>query len=73
MTTDDKAQPLRYYEIPPLHGVPSTRPSGLVEHVPYYCPEKKQIRLDRMPVTLQEVRDCAAALSLLRTSPPSLS
>lgn len=73
MTTDDKAQPLRYYEIPSFPDAPSTRPSGLVEHVPYWCPEKKQVRLDRMPVTLQEVRDCTAALSLLRTNLPPLS
>lgn len=62
MTADDKMQPLRYYEIPSFSDVPSTRPSGFAEHVPYYCHEMKQLRLDRMPVTVAEVRQCCIAL-----------
>lgn len=54
---------MMYYEIPAVADAPSTRPQPLPEHLPYYCHVTGKIRIDRLPVTLDEVRECQAALS----------
>lgn len=54
---------MNYYEIPVLTDHPSTRPAPLPEHLPYYCHQTGKLRIDRLPVTLEEVWECQSALA----------
>ena len=46
-------------------GPGKSRPRDLAEHLPYICSESGRVCIDRLPVTLEEVRACGDALTAI--------
>jgi hypothetical protein len=56
---------VKYYEVPAMSDVPSTRPESLPDHIAYRCATTSRVRIDRLPTTLEEIRECGDALAVL--------
>lgn len=58
---------MKHYEVFSIPEVPSTRPEGLPDHIAYLCPAINRVRIDRLPTTQGEIRECGEALVALYT------
>ena len=56
---------VKYYEVPAMSDVPSTRPEAIPDHIAYLCTTTNRVRIDRLPTTLEEIRECGDALAVL--------
>ena len=45
----------------PIHlsaAIESTRPHTIPDHIPYICGRTGKVRIDRVPITQEEIREC---------------
>ena len=42
--------------------IESTRPHTIPDHIPYICGRTGKLRIDRVPITPDEIRECGDAL-----------